>query len=90
MMGIGTVAFALWWLALGLFFAIMVPVVIIVANGIVVAARQVRDYAEDVLEHGVGLAGNLDPVPELGRTRELVKEVGQGVGRYGAALDRLL
>ncbi len=90
MIAIGTLGTALWWLALALFFVVVVPVVVLVANRIVRALREIRDYAADILEHGIGLAGNLDPVPELGTTRDLVKQVGAGIERYGAALHRLL
>ncbi len=87
---IGTWAAALWWLALAVFFVLIVPVVVFLAARIVVAARRIRDYAADILEHGVGLAGNLDPVPELATTGDLVRQVATGIGRYGAALRRLL
>lgn len=90
MIAIGVRAVSLWWLALAGFFLVVVPVVVLVANRVVAALREIRAYAEDILEHGVGLAGNLDPVPDLATTSELVKRVGAGIGRYGAALDRLL
>jgi hypothetical protein len=43
-----------------------------------------------VLEHGLGIAGNLEPVPALAETRDLVKRVGGGLDEYAAAVDRLL
>ncbi|CAN5196986.1 hypothetical protein BH20ACT24_BH20ACT24_12550 [soil metagenome] len=80
----------LWWVAIAGFFLVVVPVVVLVANRLVLALRQIRSYATDILEHGVGLAGNLDPVPELATTRDRVKQVGAGLGRYGAALGEIL
>ncbi|HEX2031400.1 MAG TPA: hypothetical protein VHL78_08380 [Actinomycetota bacterium] len=90
MIALGVLGQVLWWIALAAFFFVVVPVVIVVANRVVREARLIRDYATDVLEHGVGAAGNLDPVPELDRTRQLVKEVGAGLGRYGTAVAGLL
>jgi hypothetical protein len=87
---IGALGLALWWLALAVFFFAAVPVVLYLASRIILQLRLIRDYAGDILEHGVGLAGNLDPVPELGRTRELVGAAGGLLGRYRAAVARIL
>lgn len=87
---IGAGAVALWWLALAALFFVVVPTVILIASGIVTALKQIRAYAADILQHGVGLAANLDPVPELITTKELVKQVAAGMGSYGAALEELL
>jgi hypothetical protein len=88
--GIGPIPLVLWWLALAGFFFVVLPVVVLVANRIVRALRQIREYTADILEHGVGIAGNLDAVEELVTTRELVGRVAEGMGRYAAALDRLV
>ncbi len=80
----------LWWVAIIGFFLVVVPVVLAVATRVIRTLREIKRYAEDILEHGIGLAGNLDPVPALGTTRGLVKEVGAGIGRYGAAIARIL
>lgn len=86
----GTWGAALWWLGLVVFFVLVVPVVIFLAARIVADLRKIRAYAADILEHGVGLAANLDPVPELATTRDLVRQVAAGIGRYAAAIRRLL
>ena len=88
--GIGPIPLVLWWLALLAFYLVVVPVVVLIANRLVIALRQIRDYTADILEHGVGVAGNLDPVPELLTTRELVGRIAEDMGRYAAALDRLI
>jgi hypothetical protein len=88
--GIGPIPLVLWWLALAGFVLVVIPVVVLIANRVVRALRQIREYTADILEHGVGVAGNLDPVPELLTTKELVGRVGEGIGRYGAALDRIV
>ena len=87
---IGAPGIALWWLALAIFFLVVVPVVLYLASRILLQLRLIHDYAADILEHGVGLAGNLDPVPELGKTRELVGAAGGLLARYRTALARIL
>ncbi len=78
----------LWWLAIAGFFLVVVPVVVIVANRVVGAARHIRESARDTLDHGIKVAGNLDPMPELARTGDLMTRVGEGIERYAAALER--
>ncbi len=90
MLGLGPLPTTLWALALAVFFFVVVPAVLLVAYRVIRALREIRNYAADILEHGVLLAGNLDPVPELLTTRDLVKQVSSGVGRYGAGLERIL
>ncbi len=88
--GIGVLPALAWWLGLAALAFVVIPSVVVLATGIVARLNEVHDYAADILEHGVGLAGNLDPIPELATTRDLVKQVGTGVGRYGAALGKVL
>jgi hypothetical protein len=87
---IGTGAAALWWLGLAVVVLVVVPVVLLLARDIIRALSEIRRYSEDILEHGVGLAGNLDPVPELERTRDLSRAVGTEFGQLAAGLKRLL
>lgn len=81
---------ALWWLGIAVVVLVVVPAVLIVALHIVNSLVEIRDYSADILEHGVGLAGALDPVPELEHTRALSAEVGDGFGRVAAGLARVL
>ncbi|CAN5501184.1 hypothetical protein BH20ACT2_BH20ACT2_01290 [soil metagenome] len=79
----------LWWIGNAVLGLVVAPAVIYFANRVVRTAFEIRAYADDVLEHGVGLTGTLDAVPKLVTTRELTGAAGQLVGRYGAALERL-
>jgi hypothetical protein len=83
-------AATMWWWIGNAVLAAVIPVVILLLNRVIRPAVEIRKYADDILEHGVGLSGTLDPVPALADTRDLVKQVGEGVSRYGAALDKLL
>jgi len=81
---------AWWWVGNVILLAVVIPLVILLANRVVRPAIEIRRYADDILEHGVGLTGNLDPVPALVDTRRMVEEVKAGVVRYGGALDQIL
>ena len=78
-----------WWIGDALGVIVVVPLVLVLMNEVRRPVREIVWYADDILEHGVGLAANLDPVPALGRTRELVAEVTQHAVEYVGALERL-
>jgi hypothetical protein len=58
------------WIGLGVGIVVL-GVVIALFNRIVATAFEIRDYADDILEAGVGIATNLDDVDELVHTRDL-------------------
>jgi hypothetical protein len=80
----------LWWIGNVVLLVIVVPLVVYIANRVIRPVREIDLYAKDILEHGVAITGNLDPVPALGRTKELTAATLTGVARYGAALDDIL
>lgn len=79
-----------WWIGNLLLLLVVVPVVLLLLNRVIRPALEIKAYADDVLDNGVKLTGTLDAVPRLGKTRELTAVARQNVGRYGAALERLL
>lgn len=80
------------WSVIGLLvlFLVVAPLVVFLAQRLLSRIAEVGRYADDILEHGVGITANLDPVPALIDTRDLVKEAGGGLLRYGAAVEKLL
>ena len=80
----------LWWIANLLLLFVVAPVCLLLLNKVVNPAKEIKAYADDILEHGVGITGELDAVPKLVQTKELTAQARQGVQRYGAALQRLL
>jgi hypothetical protein len=68
----GATVLAVIGLALGLVIAV---VVVGLFNRVVRAALEIRRYADDILEAGVGIARNLDGVDDLARTRALATAV---------------
>ena len=84
-------ALNVWWL-IGdiLLIFVVAPVVILFLNKVLNPVKEIKAYADDALEHGVGITAQLDAVPKLARTRELCGQARQATGRYGAALQRIL
>lgn len=80
------------WSIIGLvvLYLVVAPVVVFLAQRLLSRIAEIRRYADDILEHGVGITANLDPVPALLDTRDLVKEAGGGLLRYGAAVEKIL
>lgn len=80
------------WSVIGLvvLFLVVAPLVVFLAQRLLSRIAEVGRYADDILVHGVGITANLDPVPALLDTRDLVKEAGGGLLRYGAAVEKLL
>jgi hypothetical protein len=59
--------------SLGLFIGLHVAVVVLILlNRVLRPLREIKRYADDTLEAGLGVARNLDAVDEAARTRELV------------------
>ncbi|MEJ7765669.1 MAG: hypothetical protein WKF86_09250 [Acidimicrobiales bacterium] len=80
----------LWWIGNAALAFVVIPVVLLFANRVLRPTLMIKEYADDILVHGVGLTGTLDAVPKLVTTKELTGAALGLVGRYGAALKRLL
>lgn len=79
----------LWVLsAIGLL--VVAPLAVALASYVIRPARECARYADDILEHGVGITAALEPVPALITTRELVGQVTQNAVAYLGALRRLV
>ena len=80
----------LWWVANVLLLFVVTPLILLLGNRVLRPAVEIQRYAGDILEHGVLLSENLDPVPAIADTRDLVsaaKELSIGyVGAVGPLL----
>lgn len=52
----------LWWIGNLLLLAVVIPVVLLLLNRVVRPTKEIKNYADDVLDHGVKLTGTLDCV----------------------------
>jgi hypothetical protein len=80
----------LWWIANIVGLVVVIPLVIWLANRIIREALASKHYAEEILHHGVGITGNLDPVPALVETAQLSADVKGNAVAYVTAVKRLL
>jgi len=81
---------AIFWVmsVVGLF--VVAPLVVLLASYVIRPARECMRYAEDILEHGVGITAALEPVPALVATRQLTAQVTGNAVAYVGALRRLV
>jgi uroporphyrinogen-III decarboxylase len=80
----------LWWIANLIALVVVVPLVIYLANKLIREAVASKRYAEEILVHGVGITGNLDPVPALGQTAALSAVAKANAVDYVTALHDLV
>lgn len=80
----------LWWIGNLVLLLVVVPVVLLLANRVLRPALEIQRYADDILEHGVGLTENLAPVPAVADTRDLVSAAKGLAVRYVTAAGPLL
>ncbi len=84
-------AAAVWWsIGIAALFLVVAPLAVYLAQRVLQHILEIRGYANDLLEHGAATAGNLDPVPALVDTQQLVRSVGGGLQQYGGSLARIL
>lgn len=77
------------WIASAVGLAVVAPLVVLLASYVIRPALECARYADDILDHGVGITVALEPVPALVTTRELVADVTANAVAYVTALRRL-
>lgn len=75
-----------WWIGNIVLALVVIPVVVLLATRVVRPVMEIKAYAEDILEHGVGITRELDAVPALLDTVELSAAAKGLAGRYLAGL----
>ena len=80
----------LWWVGNAILLFVVTPLVLLLANRVIRPAVEIRRYADDILEHGVLLTENLEPVPVVADTRDLVSATKSLSVAYVGAVEPLL
>ena len=81
----------LWWIGNAVLLFLVLPVVIFLLNRVLAAVERIRGASDAILAGGVGLAGELDGVPEaLAQTDATVGAIAQGAVRYAGSVAKLL
>lgn len=78
-----------WWVGAVLGFLVLAPLLLVLGARVVRQAWEASRYGDDILVHGVELAGTLDAVPGLAAARDLVADARAAAVDYVSALRRL-
>jgi hypothetical protein len=81
----------LMWIGNAILFFVVLPVVIALLNRLLIPVIRIRRAAEAILDGGVHLMNQVDPVPGLlAVTDSTVAAVAQGAVRYAGSAAQLL
>ncbi|MEX2553079.1 MAG: hypothetical protein WD627_08795 [Actinomycetota bacterium] len=84
-------AAAVWWsVGLAVVYLVVIPIVIYLAEKTRRRVLEIKRYSDDVAKHGGAIVRNLEPVPALQETRELISRITQGLAGYVGSVDKLL
>ncbi len=79
------------WVADAILLVLVIPVILLFLNRVLRPAREIKRYADDILvSMALSSQGTLDAVPKLVDTLNLTTAAKGLVGRYGAALEKIL
>jgi hypothetical protein len=84
-------AAAVWWsIGLVVVYLVVIPVVLHLAEKTRRRVLEIKRYSDDVVQHGGAIVRNLEPVPALLETRELISRITQGLAGYVGSVGKLL
>lgn len=78
------------WVMSAIGLLVVAPLVVALASYVIRPALECARYADDILEHGVGITAAVEPVPALVTTREITADVTTNAVAYVTALRRLV
>ena len=78
-----------WWILNAVILLVIVPVVLVLLARVMIPALDMKRAADQLAAGSDSLARHLGGAEQLGRTRQLMREVAAEIERYGQALDRL-
>lgn len=79
-----------WWIGNVVVVLVVLPLVAALLHRLHEPVREIRQYADDTLEHGVLAIAALDAVDELAETRERIGMLKDQVAAYGGSVARIL
>ncbi|MPY80605.1 MAG: hypothetical protein GEV04_19580 [Actinophytocola sp.] len=80
----------MWLIGVAALFLVVIPLVLALSLTVLRRLREIKDYAADVLDNGVRITENLEPLPALRDTRDHTTSVATGLRRYVGAVGALL
>lgn len=80
----------LWWILDAILILVVVPVVVYLLNGVLVAARSIVPSVHEIARVAAAGSKDLDATALLLTTRDQVAQTVAGVADYGGSLDAIL
>ena len=77
----------LWWIGNFVLILVIIPVVVVILNKVIEPANHIREYADDIMEHGAQFGPHLEALQDLSKTRDLVRRTRVDLERYARALE---
>ena len=78
------------WVMSAIGLLVVAPIVVLLASYVIRPALEAARYADDILEHGVGITAAVEPVPALVTTRQITSDVTHNAVAYVTALRALV
>lgn len=78
-----------WWIGVIAFLVVGLPLLILVLNGVLRAAREMQRLADSLADQGSYLTSHLEGLEDVRRMPHLADEVVVELVRYGRAIDDL-
>jgi uncharacterized protein YpmB len=79
----------LWWIGNAVLLVVTLVLFVLLYRSMK-PISEIRQRANDIVEHATDVSRNLEAIPKLLQTQRLVGVARQGVGAYGAAITKLL
>ena len=80
----------LWWIGSIVLLVVILPVVIVLLRGVLVAAQSIVPSVDQIATVARAGSKDLDAAPLLLRTRDQATQTIAGVANYGGSLDVIL
>jgi hypothetical protein len=80
----------LWWILDAILVLVVIPVVVYLLNGVLVAARSIVPSVREIAAVAAAGSKDLDATALLLTTRTQVEQTVAGVADYGGSLDLIL
>ena len=80
----------LWWIGNAALLLVVAPIAVVLLAGLLKQVRRLNKLADATLENAVSLTGRLGALPKLLTTQQLCSAAHGLVGRYGAAIVKMV
>ena len=80
----------LWWIGNAVLLLVVIPVVLVLLNGVLQAARSIVPSVRKIADVAAAGSKDLDATALLLTTQDQVRQTVAGVANYGGSLDVIL